>query len=92
MQILFVWVKLKNKILRYDSRGVLKILIDMYGRVFFWKELLIVDLWQNPKYDSTEAAPPEVFLWKDVLQNIQQLYTRTLMPKCDFNKAAKQLY
>ena len=25
-------------------------------------------------------------------ENMQQIYRKTLMPKCDFNKAAKQLY
>ena len=25
-------------------------------------------------------------------ENMQQVYRRTTMPKCDFNKAAKQLY
>ena len=33
------------------------------------------------------SHPPKVFLGNDVLQLI---YWKTLMPKCDFNKVAKQ--
>ena len=34
---------------------------------------------------------PEVFLGKRCCKNMQQIYRRTPMPKCDFNKVAKQL-
>ena len=34
---------------------------------------------------------PKVFLGKGVSENMQQIYRRTSMPKCDFNKVAKQL-
>ena len=30
--------------------------------------------------------------WEKVSENMQQIYSRTPMPKCDFNKVAKQLY
>ena len=30
--------------------------------------------------------------WKKVFENMQQIDRRTLMPKCDFNKVALQLY
>ena len=29
---------------------------------------------------------------KKCSENVQQIYRRTLMPKCDFNKVAKQLH
>ena len=38
------------------------------------------------------SSPPEVFLAKGDQKNMQQIYRRTPMPKCDFNKFAKQIY
>ena len=38
------------------------------------------------------SPPPEVFLEKDVLKNIQEIYRRIHMPKYDFSKVTKQLY
>ena len=35
---------------------------------------------------------PEVFIRKRCSENKQQMYRRTPMPKCDFNKVALQLY
>ena len=38
------------------------------------------------------SSPPEVLLGKGVLKiDIQQIYRRTLMPKCDFNKVANNI-
>ena len=34
------------------------------------------------------SSPPKVFLGKGVLRKIQQIYWRTAMSKCDFNKNA----
>ena len=47
--------------------------------------------------DNNRSNHSEVFLGKGVLrkrcsQNMQQIYSRTPMPKCDFSKVAKQLY
>ena len=36
----------------------------------------------------TEAVIPAVVLIKRCSENIQQIYKRTPMPKCDFNKVA----
>ena len=36
--------------------------------------------------------PPRDVLRERCSENMQQNYGRTLMPKCDFNKFAKQLY
>ena len=38
------------------------------------------------------SSRPDLFLEKDVLQNMQQIYRRKPMPKSDFNKVDKQLY
>ena len=37
---------------------------------------------------SFRSSHPEVFLLKGVPENMQQVYRRTTMPKCDFNKVA----
>ena len=39
-----------------------------------------------------KSSLPEVFLGKGVLKNMQQIYRRMPMSKCDFNKVANQLY
>ena len=44
------------------------------------------------KYGQLRGNPPKVFLKKKCHENIQQIYRRTPMPKCDFNKVALQLY
>ena len=39
-----------------------------------------------------QKQPPRGVPMKMCSENIQQIYRRTPMPKCDFNKVAKQLY
>ena len=39
----------------------------------------------------SEAALQRCF-YENVFKNMQQIYRRTPMPKCDFNKVPKQLY
>ena len=38
-----------------------------------------------------QRQPPRGVLWKRCSENMQQIYTRTTMPKRDFNKVALQL-
>ena len=45
----------------------------------------------NPSFKK-RSSPPEVFLRKGVLDNMQEIYRRTPMLKCDFNKVPSQLY
>ena len=42
--------------------------------------------------NNCKSSPPAVFLGKGVLKNMQQIYRRTPMQKCDFSKVALQLY
>ena len=42
--------------------------------------------------DMVEKQPPRGVLRKRCSENMQQIYRRTLMPNCDFNKVALQLY
>ena len=37
-------------------------------------------------------SPPDLFFRKRCSEYMQQIYRRTNMPKCDFNKVALQLY
>ena len=41
---------------------------------------------------ETQKQPSRGVLRKRCSENIQQIYKRTPMPKCDFNKDAEQLY
>ena len=41
---------------------------------------------------SIQKQPSRGVLSKRCYENMQQIYRRTSMPKCDFNKVAKQLY
>ena len=50
---------------------------------------------QNNKtheHTDTQKQPSRGVLNKRYSENMQQIYIRTPMPKCDFNKVAKQLY
>ena len=42
--------------------------------------------------NSSQKQPPRGVFKKRCSENMQQIYRRTPMPKCDFNKVAKQLY
>ena len=42
--------------------------------------------------DMVEKQPPRGVLRKRCSENMQQIYRRTLMPNCDFNKVVLQLY
>ena len=41
---------------------------------------------------DSQKQPSRGVLRKRCSENMQQMYRRTPMPKCDFNKVAKQLY
>ena len=41
---------------------------------------------------NSRNNPPEVFLGKKCFENLQQIYRRTPIPVCDFDKVLKQLY
>ena len=43
-------------------------------------------------FSCDDAWTPEVFLWRSVLRNMQQIYKRTSILKSDSNKAVLQLY
>ena len=41
---------------------------------------------------NLQKQPPRGVPRKRCSENMQQIYRRAPMPKCDFNEAAKQLY
>ena len=43
-------------------------------------------------FENIQKQPPKGVLKKSLSENIQQIYMRTPMPKCDNNKVALQLY
>ena len=49
------------------------------------KFLFFEELWQHVK-GNTQKQPFRDFLKKRHSGNMQQIYRRTLMPRCDFNK------
>ena len=48
--------------------------------------------WYKETYTNIQKQPPRGVPRKKCSENMQQIYRRTPMPKCDFNKVAKQLY
>ena len=46
----------------------------------------------NATVRISQKQSPRGVLKKRCSENLQQIYMRTPMPKCDFNKVAKQLY
>ena len=43
-------------------------------------------------FENIQKQPPRGVFKKSCSENMQQMYMRTPMPKCDFNKVALQLY
>ena len=46
----------------------------------------------NYRLNIFQKQPPRGYLSKRCSENMQQIYGRSPMPKCDFNKVPKQLY
>ena len=44
------------------------------------------------KFTNLQKQSSRGVFRKRCFENMQQIYRRTLIPKCDFNKVAKQLY
>ena len=61
----------------------LKIKIDMYDLKIIHEWILLYNVQKQPLRGVLE---------KRCSENMQQIYWRTPIPKCDFNKVAKQFY
>ena len=53
---------------------------------YSWKVIILLTL------VTIQNQPPRGFLRKSCTENMQVIYRRTPIPKCDFNKVTKQLY
>ena len=49
-------------------------------------------LYEREGSEINQKQPSRCVVKKRFSENMQQIYRRTPMPKCDFNKVAKQLY
>ena len=43
-------------------------------------------------FNNKQKQPPRGVLSKRYFENMQKIYRRTPMPKCDLNQVVKQLY
>ena len=67
-----------------ESKDMLKKLIKNTKKI---KDLIRL---LNMNSDNYKSSHPEAFLGKGVLRICRQIYRRTSMPKCDFNKVASK--
>ena len=82
-----VCVRLKTGYVKVNFKKMLK----TYGRQTTFK-LLGFDRHLNTKFPIKQKQPPRGVPRKRCSEIMQQIYRRTPMPKCDFNKVAKQLF
>ena len=54
----------------------------------FWKETLLKNFIKL-KWKYLQKQPPRGVPRKRCYENMQEIYSRTHMPKCEFNKVAK---
>ena len=59
---------------------------------FQWRHIESSTDWANVQICVIEKQPPRGVFKKRRSENMQQIYSRTLMPKCDFNKVANWVY
>ena len=84
------------------GKGVLKICSKFTGEHSHWSVFSLscsatplisqMCISQKVKVAIFRSSHPEVFFKKRCSESMQQIYRRTLMQKCDFNKVALQLY
>ena len=82
------------------SRGQIRFIISVFFlhchysgiSVSYFDELKIIGIDNLGLSDNEQSQPPSGVLSKRCSENMQQMYRRTPLPKCDFNKVAKRLY
>ena len=75
-----------NKIIFLISNLQIPFLLSLLTS--YEKEILVFWL----EFNAIQKQPPRAFPRKSCCENMQQLYRRTPMPKCDFNKVAKHIF
>ena len=63
-----------------------------YLDIRFWDLLYFICLKLSPQYWYLQKQPSRGVLRKRCSENMQQIYRRTPMPKCDFNKVSLRIY
>ena len=58
----------------------------------FYSYICLGEMQRNWKKTARQKQPSRGVLKKRCSENMQQIYMRTPMPKCNFSKVAKQLY
>ena len=68
--------------------------LDIFPKSFLLRTFFLTNPNDNLKKQvmKIQKLPVRCVLRKRCSENMQQIYKRTPMPKCDFNKDAKQLY
>ena len=72
----------------------MKILWNYSPKFFYINSIILESISRLPKVFAQipRSSHPGVFFRKRYSEHMKQIYRRTLMPKCDFNNVAKQLY
>ena len=81
--------KVKGLMSNYISVHVI-ITIDCYSKILMLISFLVLSVWIF--FSFVQKQPSKGVPRKRCSENMQQIYRRTPMPNCDFNKVAKQLY
>ena len=85
-----IWCPLES---RQCSRQVSdRLSFDVQGRGVSQKLAIFHDYHKCMVPYKTQRQPSRGVLRKRCSENVQQIYRRTPMPKCDFKRVAKQLY
>ena len=62
---------------------------DYWTNLFFSSKWVISFIWFQRSIEKRQKQPSRGVLKKRCTENIRQIYRRTPVPKCDFNKVAK---
>ena len=78
----------------YGQRGQLNNSCEETGMCFLLEKLMCMFSLSHLeiKNELTQKQPFRGVLRKRLSENMQHIYRRTLMPKCDFNKVANPFY
>ena len=79
-----------NRFKIYHSIKYLKVQSNLHR--FILSETSLAQSSRVHNMSLIQKQPPRGVPRKRCSENMQRIYRRTLMPKCDFNKVALQLY
>ena len=91
----FLWNLCKSTYFEEHLRATASILFSMMKKLTFHITPLLFLRWKiinRNRHTKIQKQPSRNVLRKRCSENMQQIYRRKPMPKCDFDKDAKQLY